>query len=159
MNDRERIALIQHFGRTYRAFMAGFEGRVGQPLPRWRVLIQLYDHGGARSQRQLVEQCRIDPGALTRQVKGLEALGWVERRSDDRDNRVTNVTLTDAGRAIVEGCLPDRDAFLTEAMSKIDDATLVALSSGLTLLEAGVTESVAAHAANAVPVPVEDSVE
>jgi len=155
LNDRERIALIQQFGRTYRAFMSGFEGRVGQPLPRWRVLIALYDHGGARSQRQLVEQCRIDPGALTRQVKALEALDWVERRSDERDNRVTNVTLTAAGRAVVESCLPDRDAFLSEAMSKLDDQTLVALSSGLALLEAGVAESVANHAA----MPVEDPVE
>ena len=51
LNDRERIAMVQQFGRTYRAFMSAFEGRVGQPLPRWRVLIALYDHEGARSQR------------------------------------------------------------------------------------------------------------
>ncbi|RKP58896.1 MarR family winged helix-turn-helix transcriptional regulator [Pararobbsia silviterrae] len=155
MNERERIALIQQFGRTYRAFMAAFEGRVGQPLPRWRVLIALYDNGGARSQRQLVEQCRIDPGALTRQVKALEALEWVDRRTDERDNRVTNVSLTDAGRAIVETCLPQRDAFLAEAMSRIDDTTLSALSSGLALLEAGVADSIASHAVAAVADPVE----
>jgi DNA-binding MarR family transcriptional regulator len=155
MNERERIALIQQFGRTYRAFMSAFEGRVGQPLPRWRVLIALYDHGGVRSQRQLVDHCRIDPGALTRQVKALEALEWVERRSDERDNRVTNVTLTDKGRAVVLRCLPDRDAFLVEAMSKIDDSTLAALSSGLAQLEAGVAESVANHPAVVVEDPVE----
>jgi DNA-binding MarR family transcriptional regulator len=155
LNDRERIALVQQFGRTYRAFMSAFEGRVGQPLPRWRVLIALYDHGGTRSQRQLVEYCRVDPGALTRQVKALEALHWVERRSDERDNRVTNVTLTELGRAVVETGLPHRDAFLAESMVKLDDATLVALSRGLSLLEAGVSEIVANQAALDVADPVE----
>jgi MarR family transcriptional regulator, organic hydroperoxide resistance regulator len=146
MNDRERIALIQQFGRTYRAFMAGFEGRVGQPLPRWRVLIALYDHGGARSQRQLVEQCRIDPGALTRQVKALEALEWVERRSDTRDNRVTNVTLTAAGREAFDECMPRRVAFLDETMSALPDDALSALSGALALLEARIAEFGAAPA-------------
>jgi DNA-binding MarR family transcriptional regulator len=155
LNDRERIALVQQFGRTYRAFMSAFEGRVGQPLPRWRVLIALYDHAGTRSQRQLVEYCRVDPGALTRQVKALEALNWVERRSDERDNRVTNVTLTDVGRAVVEAGLPHRDAFLTESMVKLDDETLLALSRGLSLLEAGVSEIVANQAALDVTDPVE----
>jgi MarR family transcriptional regulator, organic hydroperoxide resistance regulator len=155
LNDRERIALVQQFGRTYRAFMSAFEVRVGQPLPRWRVLIALYDHEGTRSQRQLVEYCRVDPGALTRQVKALEALNWVERRSDERDNRVTNVTLTELGRAVVEAGLPHRDAFLTESMVKLDDATLVALSRGLSLLEAGVSEIIANQAALAVVDPVE----
>jgi DNA-binding MarR family transcriptional regulator len=155
LNDRERIALVQQFGRTYRAFMSAFEGRVGQPLPRWRVMIALYDHDGTRSQRQLVEYCRVDPGALTRQVKALEALNWVERCSDERDNRVTNVTLTDAGRAVVEAGLPHRDAFLTQTMVKLDDETLLALSRGLALLEAGVSELVANQAALRVADPVE----
>ncbi len=155
LSDRERIAMIQQFGRTYRAFMSAFEARVGQPLPRWRVLIALYDQGGTRSQRQLVEYCRVDPGALTRQVKALEALSWVERRSDERDNRVTNVTLTDAGRAVVEAGRPHRDAFLAEAMVKLDEPTLLALSRGLALLEAGVAEIVANPAAIDIADPVE----
>src|ERR1700761_2813613 len=155
LNDRERIAMVQQFGRTYRAFMSAFESRVGQPLPRWRVLIALYAHGGMRSQRQLVEYCRVDPGALTRQVKALEALNWVERRTDERDNRVTNVTLTEAGREVVETGMPHRDAFLKQPMLMLETEALLALSRGLAVLDAGVSEIVANQVAPGVADPVE----
>lgn len=91
MKLQERIAIFQQFGRTYRAFMTAFESRVGLPLPRWRILLALYDHarlveqgtgaacrddaphsGPNLSQKRLVERLSIDPGALTRQLKQLE---------------------------------------------------------------------------------------
>ena len=68
---------------------------------------------------------------------------------------MTNVTLTELGRSVVEAGLPHRDAFLTESMVKLDDETLVALSRGLSLLEAGVSEIVANQAALDVADPVE----
>jgi DNA-binding MarR family transcriptional regulator len=99
MEDQDRVAILQQFGRTYRAFMSAFEAQVGHPLPRWRVMLALHDQGGESSQKRLVERLRVDPGALTRQLKALEALGWISRSMDERDNRVTNVRLTEAGMA------------------------------------------------------------
>ncbi|GBH25351.1 MarR family winged helix-turn-helix transcriptional regulator [Burkholderia vietnamiensis] len=135
MEEPDRIAILQQFGRTYRAFMSAFETHVGQPMPRWRIMVGLHTLDGQASQKKLVEVLRIDPGALTRQLKSLDALGWIERASDARDNRVTNVTLTAAGRAAFDACLPRRKAFLDRTVAQLPDDVLTALSGALALLE------------------------
>jgi MarR family transcriptional regulator, organic hydroperoxide resistance regulator len=129
------VAIVQQFGRTYRAFMSGFEAYVGHALPRWRILLALTDPEGEWSQKRLGERLRIDPGALTRQLKALEAIGWIERSIDARDNRITNVRLTEEGRGAVNASLPQRNAFLRETMGALPDEALVALSHALTKLE------------------------
>jgi MarR family transcriptional regulator, organic hydroperoxide resistance regulator len=149
MDIQDRIAIVHQFGRTYRAFMAAFEAQVGYPMPRWRILLALYDQNGESSQKRLVERLRMDPGALTRQLKPLEALGWIERSTDERDNRITNVRLTADGRAATEAGLPRRNAFLDTTMSLPDDA-LAALSGALRMMEERIGE------ANAAPADVEE---
>ena len=148
MEEQDRVAILQQFGRTYRAFMSAFEGRVGHPLPRWRILLALYDQAGESSQKKLVERLRIDPGALTRQLKSLEAIGWISRSMDERDNRITNVKLTAEGRAAIETSLPNRNAFLHDTMAALPDDVLAGLSSALTMLEARLGD-VASPAADA----------
>jgi len=148
MEFHDRIAIVQQFGRTYRAFLAAFEAQVGQPMPRWRVLLALYEQDGESSQKRLVERLRVDPGALTRQLKTLEALGWIARSVDARDNRVTNVQLTDAGRAIIDEGLPRRNAFLNDTMALPDDM-LSALSTALRQVELRIGDAASAAAAAA----------
>ncbi|MCG1055724.1 MarR family transcriptional regulator [Mycetohabitans sp. B5] len=167
MELQERIAIFQQFGRTYRAFMTAFESRVGLPLPRWRILLALYDHarlvepgaqaagrddkshgGPSLPQKRLVERLSIDPGALTRQLKQLESLGWIARSTDERDNRLTNVVLTDAGRQAVERGLPRRNAFLASALGALSDDALHALEEALKDIERCVTHG-------ELPVPAE----
>src|ERR1700744_5380219 len=112
MEQQDRVAVMQQFGRTYRAFMSAFEAQVGHPVPRWRILLALHEQAGELSQKRLVERLRVDPGALTRQLKALESLGWIARSMDARDNRVTNVRLTEAGRSANESSGSRRHAFL-----------------------------------------------
>ncbi|MDQ7975654.1 MarR family transcriptional regulator [Paraburkholderia sp. SARCC-3016] len=140
MEEQDRIAILHQFGRTYRAFMSAFEAQVGHPMPRWRIMLALYEQDGELSQKRLVEKLRVDPGALTRQLKSLEALGWIERSMDARDNRITNVRLTEDGRATIEASLPSRNAFLHETMATLPDDALAALSSALGMLEARIGE-------------------
>jgi MarR family transcriptional regulator, organic hydroperoxide resistance regulator len=140
MEEQDRIAILHQFGRTYRAFMSAFEAQVGHPMPRWRILLALHEQSGESSQKRLVERLRVDPGALTRQLKLLEALGWIQRSMDERDNRVTNVRLTDAGRAAIEASLPSRNAFLHETLAGLPEDALAALSSALGMLEARIAE-------------------
>ena len=147
MDETERIAFIQQFGRTYRAFMQAFESQVGHPMPRWRILLALHDHAGELSQKRLVERLRVDPGALTRQLKTLEALGWIARSVDQRDNRVSNVILTDAGRAVTEAGMPRRNEFLHETLSTLPDDAVTALSDALRALEQRIQEVAAGTAA------------
>lgn len=136
----DHVAIVQQFGRTYRAFLSAFEAQVGHAMPRWRILRTLTDEGGEWSQKRLVERLRIDPGALTRQLKSLEAVGWVERSTDARDNRITNVRLTDEGRQVVDASLPQRDAFLRETMGALPDDALAALAGALAKLETRIAE-------------------
>jgi MarR family transcriptional regulator, organic hydroperoxide resistance regulator len=147
MEEQDRVAIVQQFGRTYRAFMSAFEAQVGHPLPRWRVMLALHDQGGESSQKRLVERLRVDPGALTRQLKTLEGLGWISRRMDERDNRVTNVRLTETGLAVIEASLPRRNTFLHDTMAGLPDDALAALSGALEMLEVRIGEVTAAGAA------------
>lgn len=140
MEEQDRVAIVQQFGRTYRAFMSAFEAQVGHPMPRWRVMLALHDQGGESSQKRLVERLRVDPGALTRQLKTLEGLGWISRRMDERDNRVTNVRLTETGQAMTEASLPRRNAFLHNTMAALPDDALAALSGALKMLEVRIGE-------------------
>jgi DNA-binding MarR family transcriptional regulator len=140
MEEQDRVAIVQQFGRTYRAFMSAFEAQVGHPMPRWRILLALYGQSGEVSQKRLVERLRVDPGALTRQLKTLEGMGWIARRMDERDNRITNVKLTEEGRTAIEASMPRRNAFLHETMASLPDDALAALSGALTMLEARIGE-------------------
>jgi DNA-binding MarR family transcriptional regulator len=114
MNDRERN-LLRQIGRTGRAMYAAFEAQVGQALPRWRILQALYETEGA-TQKQLAHHLVLDPGALTRQMKILEAEGLVTRQSHPQDNRLTAVTLTRAGISLVESIRPKRQSFSRKAL-------------------------------------------
>lgn len=152
MEEQDRVAVMQQFGRTYRTFMSAFEAQVGQPLPRWRILLALHEQAGESSQKRLVERLRVDPGALTRQLKTLEGLGWIARSMDARDNRVTNVRLTETGRTVTEASLPRRNAFLHDTIAALPDDALNALSGALTILEMRIGE-VAATANAAVADP------
>ena len=114
MNDRER-QLLQQIGRTARAMYAAFEAEVGQPLPRWRIL-QALREGGEASQKDLALTLSMDPAALTRQMKALEAEGLVKRRADPDDNRLTRVALTPHGLATIDATQPLREAFAKKAL-------------------------------------------
>ncbi|MDE1179609.1 MarR family transcriptional regulator [Paraburkholderia sp.] len=140
MEEQDRVAIVHQFGRTYRSFMSAFEAQVGHPLPRWRILLALHEQDGESSQKRLVERLRVDPGMLTRQLKALEALGWIARSMDTRDNRITNVQLTDAGREATQASLPARNAFLHDTMAALPDDALAALSNALKLLEVRIGE-------------------
>ena len=141
MEEHDYVGTVQQFGRTYRAFMSAFEAQVGHPMTRWRILRALASQQGEWSQKRLVEHLRIDPGALTRQLKALELLGWVARSTDARDNRITNVALTRSGAAAVEESVPRRNAFLRDTMGARPDDARAALSSALCQLEARIAET------------------
>jgi len=114
MNEQARN-LLQQIARTGRAMYAAFEVEVGHPLPRWRILQALHEQKRA-TQKQLASQLRMDPGALTRQMKTLEAEGLVTRRSSSEDNRLTAVALTPAGVKLIKAAQPLRKAFSRKAL-------------------------------------------
>ncbi|WP_434631578.1 MarR family winged helix-turn-helix transcriptional regulator [Chromobacterium sp. CV08] len=111
--------LLQQLGRSTRAMYGAFESRVGHPLPRWRILTALEALQPA-SQKQLACHLQMDPGALTRQLKQLEAERLVRRDTDPADNRQTLVTLDQSGTALLREAAPQRQAFFRQALADID---------------------------------------
>ena len=114
MNERERT-LLRQIGRTARTMYAAFESEVGHALPRWRILQALYEQKQA-TQKQLAIQLAMDPGALTRQMKVLEAEGLITRQNNPEDNRLTTASLTAVGIEAITATQPLRKAFSKKAL-------------------------------------------
>lgn len=67
----------------------------GQP---W-MLKMLWEHNGM-TQSELADSLDRSPSTITKMVQRMERSGFVERRPDPDDERVSRVHLTDAGRQI-----------------------------------------------------------
>jgi DNA-binding MarR family transcriptional regulator len=63
------------------------------------VLGLLWEQDGL-AQSELAERLDRSPSTITKTVQRLEKVGFVERRQDDRDERISRVYLTDAGREV-----------------------------------------------------------
>jgi MarR family transcriptional regulator, transcriptional regulator for hemolysin len=77
--------------------------RHGADLNTWIVLFQAQRHGGglAYSQRELAEGLHISGPALVRHLDRLEGDGLLRRRRDDKDRRITRITLTAKGERLL----------------------------------------------------------
>jgi DNA-binding MarR family transcriptional regulator len=69
----------------------------GQPP----MLEALFKQEG-RSHSELAERLHVRPPTITKMIQRMERAGFVERRQDVEDERVSRVYLTQAGRAIGE---------------------------------------------------------
>jgi len=67
----------------------------GQPL----VLFALWDQEGL-THTELAERLQNTPATITKMIQRMEKAGFVQRRPDANDQRVSRVYLTEAGRAI-----------------------------------------------------------
>lgn len=72
---------------------------------QWFLLFRLFERGG-RSQSDLTDPVLDDRPNVSRQIKGLIAVGFVERSPDPTDGRRSLLSLTEAGRERVETLLP-----------------------------------------------------
>lgn len=57
---------------------------------------------------------------MTKRLKQLTERGLVERRGDTRDRRVAHLRLTEAGRDLVDGLLPDQLAYERAVLAGLD---------------------------------------
>lgn len=65
---------------------------------QWLPLFKLH-MGLALTVAELARECHLDTGAMTRMLDRLEAKGLVRRVRSERDRRVVNLELTEAGQA------------------------------------------------------------
>lgn len=99
--------------------------RTGLPFSRIRILRRL---GGApMTVKQLAHAATIDAPAATVAVNDLEERGLVVRQVDPNNRRCKVVSLTDAGRALVESIDAVEDP-APDALAALDADDLAALA-------------------------------
>ncbi|MET8781721.1 MULTISPECIES: MarR family transcriptional regulator [unclassified Streptomyces] len=104
--------------------------RAGLTRPEFDVLGTLRRTGHELTPGDLARETFSSGAAVTKRLKQLTERGLVERRGDDRDRRVAHVRLTDAGRDLVDGVLPEQLSYERSVLSGLDDGgqhTLAAL--------------------------------
>ncbi|WP_078993129.1 MarR family winged helix-turn-helix transcriptional regulator [Streptomyces sp. MMG1121] len=85
--------------------------RAGLSRPEFDLLGALRRTGHELTPGELARETFSSGAAVTKRLKQLTERGLVERRGDTRDRRVTHVRLTDAGRDLVDGILPEQLAY------------------------------------------------
>ena len=74
---------------------------------------------GAHTLGELAERERVSPPSMNRTVNCLEESGYLARTPDADDRRKVNLSLTDAGREVVDETVRRRDAWLEEALAAL----------------------------------------
>ncbi|HMN83223.1 MAG TPA: MarR family transcriptional regulator [Burkholderiaceae bacterium] len=105
--------------------------RRGLTLTHWRVLAFLSERDGLPV-TELAGMIAADQSTVSRALLRLEREGRIERRPAASDNRVVEVFITDAGRALFHDILPTALRLHQAAVRGIDARELAALSRTLT---------------------------
>jgi DNA-binding MarR family transcriptional regulator len=95
--------------------------------PSLTAALATVDRHGPLTPSELAARERVQRPTITRVVCRLEEAGLVTRAADPADRRSALITVTPAGRALLEAARTRKDAFLSErleALSPADRATL-----------------------------------
>ena len=96
-------------------------------LPQFDVLSNLAMHDNL-TQNDLAARMQVTKGNVCGLLDRLEKLGYVRRRSDERDARINRLSITATGRERVDALRPVHDAALiafADAWSADDADTLI----------------------------------
>ena len=85
---------------------------------QFAVLANLHVHG-PHTLGELADRERVSSPSMNRTVNCLEESGYLARTPDIDDRRKVNISLTDAGREVVEETVRRRDAWLEEALAEL----------------------------------------
>lgn len=83
---------------------------------------------------ELMRTAMVTSGAITQRLDRLEQRGLIARTAAESDARSVNVTLTDAGRDLVDEVLPGHLATEQQLLAGLDAEQRHALAEGLRLL-------------------------
>jgi DNA-binding MarR family transcriptional regulator len=112
---KEKIGhLLMHVcrerGKTADQFMTQSKIFRGQGM----MLMFLSEHEGL-THTEIAEKLNISPAAATKVIKRLEAEGYIQRQSDEKDERISRVFMQEAGRAVISG--------IHSSFKKLDEQT------------------------------------
>ena len=107
--DLSPIAVIGRINRCAALLQQVTDAPLGDEeltRPEFDVLLALRRVGGELTPSRLARETFASPAAVTKRLRGLEQRGLIERRADTRDRRVSHISLSTAGRALIDRVMP-----------------------------------------------------
>jgi len=121
LEDNVGVRIVRLSEVFVRLARLGVERPTGLRLTDLRIL-NLLDGRGGVSIAELSRRTHVDKAWISRSVQLLIEQGRVERRVDPADSRVTLISLTAAGRALLDGIRPAVLTNEARVLEGIDDA-------------------------------------
>lgn len=109
--------------------------RYGLNVTEFAVMELLYNKGDQPIQR-ISNRVLIASSSITYVVDKLEEKGCVVRERNEKDKRVTNASLTDKGRSMMDEIFPDHASTLESTFSVLTDEEITVLQTTLKKLSA-----------------------
>lgn len=75
---------------------------------------------GPMSQREIADKIHVTPPSVTVALQKLEKLGYIERRTDEKDQRIMRIMISESGRKLVDetkSLISETEEMLFEGMS------------------------------------------
>ncbi|WP_280192257.1 MarR family winged helix-turn-helix transcriptional regulator [Delftia sp. PS-11] len=113
---------------------------LGLTPPQYGVLV-LIDASPGSDQSSLARAMGFDKVTTLRLVRGLEERGMVHRALSQRDRRQHQLTLTDAGKALLQACAPLVELAYQRLVAPLEADELKELRRLLTKIETGLGPS------------------
>ena len=104
-------------------------GKGGRYHGQANLLLLVLQSNGA-SQRDLAEQLDVRPSSMTEMLTKLEQNDLIERKQDDKDQRIMRIYLTEKGKKAAEKMAESKDAFAEsffQALSEDEQEQLMIL--------------------------------
>ncbi|WPZ34469.1 helix-turn-helix domain-containing GNAT family N-acetyltransferase [Thalassobaculum sp. OXR-137] len=118
------VAAFRQFSRFYTAYIGALgpdhQGSAVS-LTEMRVLYELAHRDGPTA-KEISADIRVDPGYVSRLLKGFRAKGWVATTPDADDGRVRRLSLTEAGRAAFTPMYDRANVVAAEALAELAPA-------------------------------------
>ena len=109
--------------------------RYGLNVTEFAVMELLYNKGAQPIQR-IGNRVLIASSSITYVVDKLEEKGCIVRQRNEKDKRVTNASLTDKGRSMMDEIFPDHASTLESTFSVLTDEEITVLQTTLKKLSA-----------------------
>jgi DNA-binding MarR family transcriptional regulator len=110
------------------------QGDTGLSPSQLSALTSIERHG-PMTLGDLADHERVAPPSITRVVAKLEELGFVDRRTDPDDRRISRVAATGAGRELLAHVRQRKDVWLASRLADLDDDQRARLAAALDVLD------------------------
>ncbi len=120
--DRRTLDIARSYGLSFSQFM----------------VLEALDSKGNLSIGEVREAILSSVGTISLVVKNLEKMGYVKRKTDENDKRVSILSLTDEGRAVIEKIIPENETMIYDYMKDLSEEKTEILLSLLKKLGANI---------------------